>query len=41
MRRGECLSPLTAPALKSYDDVLPVRELSHLGGAEVAGVKPP
>jgi hypothetical protein len=41
MRRGLCVSSLTAPALKSDDDVLPVQELSHLGGAEAAGVKSP
>ncbi len=39
MRRGQCLSPLTAPALQSDDAVLPVQVVSHLGGAQAVGVK--
>jgi hypothetical protein len=40
MKRGPYLSPRTAPAL-SEDDIVPVRELSHLGGATAAGGKTP
>ena len=34
------LSPHTTPALKSDDDVVPVRGLSFFWGAIAAGVKP-
>ena len=37
MRRGQCLSPLTAPSLWSEDDVVPVQGTAF-GGAEAAGV---
>jgi hypothetical protein len=41
LRRGTFLSPLAPLGSRSDDDVLSVQELSHLGGAEAAGVKPP
>jgi hypothetical protein len=39
MRRGQYLSPLTAPAHKS-DDVVPVWGIIVFGGATAVGVKP-
>jgi len=37
MRRGQNLSPLTAPADKSDDDVVPVWGVIVFGGATAAG----
>jgi hypothetical protein len=36
--RGECLSPLSTPVLKSDDNVVLVWIVSHLGGDKAAGV---
>jgi len=33
--------PLPPLRSRSNDDVVPVQEVSHVGGAEAAGVKPP
>jgi len=41
MRREPCLSPLTAPAHKSDDDVVPVQVVSHVGGAQRGGGETP
>jgi hypothetical protein len=40
MKEGAVPVPPYRPCAESDDDKLPVRELSHLGGAEAAGVKP-
>jgi len=41
MEEGTVPIPPYRPCAESDDDVLPVQEVSHLGGAEAAGVKPP
>jgi hypothetical protein len=40
MRRGQCLSPLTAPSLWSEDDVVPVQGIAF-GGSRSGGGEPP
>jgi hypothetical protein len=40
-RRGQCLSPLTAPALGAMITYYLFRSYRIFGGAEAAGVKPP
>ena len=41
MKEGDSTCPRYLPCAERDDDVVPVQEVSHLGGAQAAGVKPP